>query len=203
MQWAVLGIAIFCHFLIYVVVQGTMAHLKWREMAAKGDLDIIRRLIDGQMEVWQEMRMPKGEDPQMGGGTETAELVSIGPDYARVSCAAEGQYTLVDGQRREALSPLEEGMKLTMKLADRFLYDTPNLRLDRVQIDIYTTFRDEGGGAQQRCILSTIVRPSQAIALDWDASAHEIVDQLGGRYRLAPWETALPVEPLAGGEGGG
>jgi hypothetical protein len=48
------------------------------------------------------------------------------------------------------------------------LYDVPNVKLDRVQIDVYTSFRDENGHAEPRCILSTAVSRKTVEHIDWD-----------------------------------
>ena len=61
------------------------------------------------------------------------------------------------------------------------VYDIPNLRLASVQIDIYSTYRDEQGAAQ-RCIISTTCDRATATDIDWDAQDPEdIVRAFGDR----------------------
>ena len=55
-----------------------------------------------------------------------------------------------------------------MKLAEMLLYDVPNVKLDHFQVDVYTSFRDESGHAEPRCILSTLVRRSVVEDFDWE-----------------------------------
>jgi hypothetical protein len=85
-------------------------------------------------------------------------------------------------------------VKTTAKLADMLFYDIPNVRLPRVRIDVYSTYRDETGGAQQ-CIMTTTCDREIAAELDWDeTSAEEIVASFGGRYRLDDRGNALPID---------
>lgn len=194
--WAFLIIAIIVALITYVIVQEMRAQQHWRRLVEQGDLDAIRQIVQGEVERWREDRLPRDVPPSLWHGVQTAELVEVGRDYARLTCTAEGRYAMVDGQRREVSTALSEGMKLTARLADMFLYDIPNLRLDRVQIDVYTTFRDPRGAATQDCILSTLVRRSDAQYVDWEASSpEEIVAIFGGRFRRDQGGAAFPIEP--------
>lgn len=196
--WGLLIVAIIVALITYVIVQEMRAQQHWRRLVQQGDLDAIRQIVQSEVERWREDRPPRDVPPSLWHGVQTVELLEIGGDYVRLTCAAEGQYAMVDGQRREVSTALSEGMKLTAKLADMFLYDIPNLRLDRVQIDVYTTFRDRRGAATQDCILSTLVRRSDAQYVDWEASSpEEIVAIFGGRFRRDQSGAALPIEPDA------
>jgi hypothetical protein len=195
--WGLLAVFIVALFITYVVLQETRAQRHWRRLVAAGDVDAIRRILEDEVERWKTERMPKGVDPSLWHGVQTVELVEVGADFARVGCSAEGQYALVDGQRREVSGALQEGMKLTVKLADMLLYDIPNLRLARVHIDVYTTFRGAMEGATQRCILSTQVRRSEVEDLDWEGTPpEEIVARLGGRFQADAHGAPQPIEPL-------
>jgi len=195
--WGLLIILIVGLFIAYAVLQETRAQRHWRGLVAAGDLDAIRQILDAELERWKTERVPKDVPAALWHGVQTVELVDVGADFARVSCSAEGQYALVDGQRREVSSALQEGMKLTVKLADMLLYDIPNLRLEQVQIDVYATFREASRDAFQRCILSTQVRRSEVKDLDWDGTPpEEIVASLGGRFRSDAHGAPQPVEPL-------
>lgn len=196
--WGLLIVAIIVALITYVIVQEIRAQQHWRRLVEQGDLDAIRQIVQGEVKRWREDRPPRDVHPSLWHGVQTVELLEVGRDYVRLTCTAEGQYAVVDGQRREVSTALSEGMKLTAKLADMFLYDIPNLRLDRVQIDVYTTFRNRHGAATQDCILSTLARRSDAQRVDWEASSpEEIVATLGGRFRRDHSGAALAIEPDA------
>ena len=92
---------------------------------------------------------------------------------------------------------MAEGKKITMKLADMLLYDIPNVKLDSVQIDVYTSFRDEGGRSQPACILSTSVERKDIEDLDWEATgAEEFIEMARGRYTSDNGGAIHPIEPL-------
>jgi hypothetical protein len=196
--WALLIVAVIVALITYVIVQEMRAQQYWRRLVEQGDLDAIRRVVQSEVERWREDRPPSDVPVSLWRGVQTVELLEVGRDYLRLTCTAEGQYAMLDGQRREVSTALSEGMKLTAKLADMFLYDIPNLRLDRVQIDVYTAFRDRRGAATQDCILSTLVRRSDAQRVDWEGfSPEEIVAAFGGRFRRDHGGAALPIEPDA------
>src|SRR3990170_2439897 len=199
MEWGLLVIAIFVALVAYAVIQETRAQRHWRGLVAAGDVGAIRRILETEMERWRTERVPKGVPAALWHGVQTVELVDVGRDFTHVGCSAEGQYAAVGGQRQEVSSPLQEGMKLTRKLADMILYDVPNLRLARAQIDVYTTFRDESGVARQACILSTIIDRARAQDMDWDAlSDEEFVRHFGGRFSLDPRGGAHPIDAEEG-----
>ncbi len=199
MEWGLLVIGIFVALIAYAVLQETRAQRHWRGLTEAGDVEAIRQILETEIERWRTERVPRGVPASLWHGVQTVELVDVGRDFARVSCSAEGQYAVVDGRRQEVGSPLQEGMKLTRKLADMILYDIPNLRLARVQIDVYTTFRDQSGLASQRCILSTVIDRSRAQDIEWDAlSDEEFVRHFGGRFSLDGRGGAHPIDPEEG-----
>ncbi len=193
--WALLLVFLLLLFVTYVVVQGTRAQLEWRRQVQRGNLDVIQTLVREEVERWKRDRPPKGVSPDVWRGVQNVELMEVGVDYVRASTTAEAQFRVVDGQRREVSSALDEAMKVTVQLADMFLYDIPHVRPDRVQIDVYTTFRTEAGETRQECILSTVVRRQDVIDLDWEAPAPEIVRAMGGRYQLDMAGRPLPITP--------
>lgn len=195
--WGLLVIFVLAVLVSYVIIQETRAQQHWRQLVRQGDVGAIRAIIEKEVAAWREERPPRGVAASLWQGVQNVELVDVQADYVRVSAAAEAQYALVGAERREVSSPLVEAMKLTVKLADRFLYDIPNVELDAVQIDVYTTFRQEHGTAVQRCILSTLVRREDAADVDWDAgSPEEIVRRFGGRYELDEHGAPQPIEPI-------
>jgi hypothetical protein len=151
-------------------------------------------MVADEVERWKTMKMPKGYDPATWHGVQTAEIVEVAPDNVRISAIAEGQYQLVAGERREVSNSFHEATKVTAKLADMLLYDIPNVRLPQVRIDIYSSYRDDGGGSQ-RCIMTTTCDRAVAAALDWDETpVEEIVAAFGGRFRLDDRGNALPID---------
>lgn len=197
MEWGILFILVVLLFVAFVVVQGTMAQLKWRTLVAEGDVDAIRQLVEGEVEQWHSARVPRGVPALLWHGIQTVELTEISAKGARVNCSAEGEYALVGGQRVETSSPLAEGMKITMKLAEMVLYDVPNVKLDHVQIDVYTSFRDESGRAEPRCVLSTRVERRMVEHIDWEETQpSDFVTLNEGRFVGGDDGRLRPVEPL-------
>jgi hypothetical protein len=135
-------------------------------------------------------------------GIQTVELIDVGPKAARLNCSAEGESAFIDGRRVETSSALQEAKKITMKLAEMAFYDIPNVKLERVQIDVYTSFRDQSGRGDSLCILSTLVERSDVEHLDWEATpATEFIDLVGGRYVGDGSGRIQSIEPLPWGEG--
>ncbi len=195
MEWGILAIVLIFIVVAYIVVQGTRASMAWRRAAASGDLDVIRQLLEESISGWRSMKRPKEVDPDVWRGVQSVDLVDVGPNSARVSCQAESEYRLLGGRWAEVANPLQEGQAVTARLADMLLYDVPNLRLTSARIDVYTSFRDPQGGSQRACILTTIARREVARHLDWENwTPAEIVDALGGRYRLGEGGDALPID---------
>lgn len=168
MEWGILIILVILLFTSYVIVQETRAQLFWRDLVNKGDLKAIRELLETEIDTWHRARVPRGTPALLWHGVQTVELLDVTDRSARVSCNAEGEYALINGKRLETSSPLSEGMKITMKLAEMLLYDVPNVKLDYFQVDVYTSFRDDSGRAEPRCILSTVVQRSNVEDFDWE-----------------------------------
>jgi len=197
MEWGILVVLLLLLFTGFVIVQETFRQLHWRGLVAQGDVDAIRQLIESEIQAWKTARVPRGTPAQVWHGVQTVELLDVTPDAARVSCDAEGEYTIAAGRRIETSSPLSEGMKVTKRLAEMLLYDIPNVKLDRVQIDVYTSFRDESGAAEPRCILSTLVSRSAVGDIDWDETeAADFIALTGGRF-AAGSNGVRPIEPMA------
>lgn len=182
-------------FIGFIVMQATRAQLAWRKLVDAGDVNAIQTLVGDEVARWKASRMPRGADPGVWHGVQSAELLSVTPERVRLSASAEGQYALVSGARREVSSALQEGMKLTAKLADMVLYDIPNVRLPEAQIDIYSTFRDESGSSQ-RCVLSTLCQREIAEGLAWDElPAEDVVRAFGGRFALDDHGNVVAIDP--------
>lgn len=182
----------------WFIMQGTRAQMHWRQRAADGDTEIITMLVEDEVARWHTMRMPKGVDASAWRGLQTTELVEVKPDGFRLSATADAKYEMVNGQRTQTSGQLQEAMKVTAKVADMALYDIPNIRTPWVQVDIYTSFRDESG-ATQRCILSTTAQREIADDLAWDEmDAEEVVRAFNGRYLLDDRGNPLPISPDGG-----
>lgn len=197
-NWGLAVAVVFMLFLLafvaYIVLQGTRTQMAWRERAEQGDLGVIRTLVADEIERWKTARMPRGQDAGVWHGVQSAELIDVTPRSVRLTASAEGAYALVDGERREVSSAFRDGLRVTAKLADLTLYEIPNVRLAAVQIDIYSTYRDEHGAAQ-RCIISTVCERALAQEIDWDEDdAEDIVRTFGGRFLLDDRGNALPIE---------
>lgn len=196
----VVAIAVmFAIFLIvgWIIMQGTRAQMDWRKAIERGDVPTTQMIVGEEILRWKTMRMPRGTDSTIWQGVQSAELLIVEPHAVRISATADSQYAMVDGQRREVIAPLHQGMRVTAKLADMVMYDIPNAKLHRTQIDIYSTYRDESGSSQ-RCILSTICTREVADVLAWDEmDAEEVVLAFGGRFSLDDNGQPLPVDPDA------
>jgi hypothetical protein len=196
MEWGILIVLLLLLFTGFVIVQETARQMHWRGLVESGDLDAIRTLIEEQVEIWHESRVPRGTPALIWHGIQTVELLDVTPTAAHVSCNAEGEYALLDGRRVETSTPLSEGMRITQRLGEMLLYDVPNVKLDRVQIDVYTSFRDENGHAEPRCILSTAVSRSTVEHIDWDETeAADFISLTEGRFS-GNRNGVHPVEPI-------
>lgn len=183
MEWGILVVVIVLLFTGFVIVQETMRQMHWRGLVEGGDLDAIRTLIEEQVETWHESRVPRDTPALLWHGVQTVELLDVTPTAARAGCNAEGEYALVGGRHVEISTPLSEGMKITQRLAEMLLYDVPNVKLDQVQIDVYTSFRDENGHAEARCILSTAVTRGAVEHIDWEETeAGDFITLTEGRF---------------------
>jgi hypothetical protein len=191
-----LGVVFFLFVIVgWVIIQGTRAQLQWRKAVEAGDVDAITTLVGDELTRWKTMRMPKGTPPGVWHGVQNVELAAVTPEGVRLSASAEGEYALVDGVRQQVRSALDEGMRLTAKLADMVLYDIPNVKLPYAQIDVYSTYRDDVT-ASQRCILSTACRREIADGLAWEEmDAEEVVRAFGGRFLLDDRGNPLPIDP--------
>lgn len=195
MEYAVLGISIVFLILTYIVVQGTRAALAWRKAAASGDVKVIRDIVEDSLRSWRSSKRPKEVPVEVWRGIQTMEIVEVDAQLVRVSCHAEGGYRMVDGRWVETANALQEAMAITVRALDMLLYELFHHKPERVQVDVHTTFREEGGATRRACILSTSATREDARQVDWeDWTPAEIVDALGGRYRLGDFGQPLPIE---------
>ena len=197
MEWGILVILLILLFVSYTIVQETRAQLHWRNLVQGGDVEAIRTLLQNEIEHWHTSRVPRGTPALLWHGVQTVELEDVDSTGARLNCSAEGEYSLVQGKRIETSSAVAEGMKITMKLAEMTLYDVPNVKLDRVQIDVYTAFRDNSGRSETRCILSTMVEREVVEHIDWEeTSAPDFLTLTQGRFAADGSGTIQAIEPI-------
>jgi hypothetical protein len=203
LEYGIVVVAVIVLLITYVILQETRAQMHWRGLVADGNVEAIRQLLEGEIATWHTERVPKNVPALLWHGIQTVELIDVTPDAARVNCSAEGEYSLVDGRRVETSSALDEGKKITMKLADMVLYEVPNVKLDGVQIDVYSSFRHEDGRSDPRCILSTRVERRDIEEFDWEnALAAEFIELTKGRYAVSSNGAIHPVEPITWDSGG-
>ena len=194
MEWAVLGISIVFLIVTYIVVQGTRAAMAWRKAAAAGDVKVIRDILEDTVSAWRSTKRPKEVPPDVWRGIQSVQVVDVGAEFVRVSCQAEGEYRLVNGRWVETANPLQEGMAITTRALDMLLYELPHFKPGRVQIDVYTSFR-EREDAGRACILSVSSTREEARAVDWEEwTPAQIVEALDGRYSVGDSGRPLPIE---------
>jgi hypothetical protein len=197
MPWAVLGLGILFLIVTYIILQGTRAALAWREAAAKGDVKVIRDIVEDCIKGWSGQKRPKPVAPETWRGIQSMQLVDVDPGYVRVSVIAESEYRMENGAWVEIRNPLHEGFAITAKAADMLFYELPHYRPERLQVDVYAQYRSEDGATRRECILSTYTDREVARTIDWEEwTAEEVVRALGGLYRLSDTGRPLPIEPI-------
>jgi hypothetical protein len=78
------------------------------------------------------------------------------------------------------------------------LYEVIHYRPEKLQIDVYTDYRDDAGATRRQCVLSTLASRDQTRDVNWEEwSPEQIVEALGGQYRLGESGRPLPIEPIA------
>ena len=196
LPWALLVLAVLFVIVAYVVVQGTRAALAWRKAAEAGDVKVIGDLVEDALNTWRSMRRPREVPVEVWRGIQSTQLVSVAPGFVRVSCRAEGEHRRVGRRWVEVRNPLQEALAITARAAEMLLYEVPHFRPERVQVDVYSNYRDAKGNSRHDCILTTAADREAARRVDWEEwPADEIVTALGGRYRLGDGGQPLPVRP--------
>lgn len=196
MQWGLLVLSIIFVIVAYIIIQGTRATLAWRKAAVEGDVKVIADIVEDALGVWRSAKRSKDVRPEVWRGVQSMQRVAVGPEFVGVSCEAEGEYRLVAGRWVETKDVLHESIAVTARAVEMLLYELPNFKAATVQIDVYTSFRDGEGVVRRHCILSTVAGREAARAVDWDEwTAEQIVEALGGCYRLGGSGQPLPIEP--------
>ncbi len=195
MQWALLAMVIMFLIVAYVVMQGTRVAMAWRKAAEDGDVKIIAEIVEDSLTEWSSKKKPKEIAVDVWRGMQSTQLVEVAADFVRVSCQAESEYRREGKNWVESANPLQTGMAITARVAEMVFYDLPHFRPERIQIDVYATFRDGDGASSRVCIMSTEADRSAALAVDWDEwTGEEIADSLGARYRMGERGQPLAIE---------
>jgi hypothetical protein len=181
------GIIVIClifAFIGVVIFREAFTHRFWQRKVDEGDLEMIKQLVQIEVQRWRTERPPKGMAASVWQGIQNVELIDVDREYVRVSTEAEPQFAIVAGERRQVSTAVDEAKRVTAKLAERFFYDIPHIRPARVQIDCYTTVQD-GGVASQRCIMTTGANRADAAQVDWDTDPSDVIaERLGARYEV-------------------
>ncbi len=197
LSWALLGLLLLFLLVAYIVTQGTRAALAWRRAAESGDVKVIQDIVEDAIKVWSSQRRPKEVPPEVWRGVQSMQLLGVAAGFVRVSVTADSEYRMDAGRWVEVRNPFQEGLAVTAKSADLLFYEMPHYRPDRIQIDVYTQYRDQQGATHRQCILSTAAARDQARLVDWDEwTADEIVRSFDPVFRLSDTGRPLPVEPL-------
>lgn len=195
MQWALLGLVIVFVIVAYIVMQGTRAAMAWRKAVEDGDVKIIGEIVEDSLTEWRSKKKPKEIAVDVWRGMQSTQLVEVAAGFVRVSCQAESEYRREGKDWVESANPIQTGMAITARVAEMVFYDLPHFRPERIQIDVYTTFRDGEGGSFRACIMSTEADRSAAVDVDWDEwTGEEIADSLGARYRMGERGQPLAIE---------
>lgn len=188
-------------FVGWAVSSEMFQHRAWRRRVESGDVDIVGALILESLATWQRARPPKGTPTNLWAGVQGAQLVAVDADGATLSTSAEGEFRTEDGRRVQVSSALDEAISLAARVCDMMLYDVPNLRLQFVRVDVYSTFSGVDGAPMQKPILTTTAERNVADSLTWEALTPA---ELLGRFETVYERTAngqpLPIElpPVVG-----
>lgn len=197
LTYAVIGMFFMFLVVTYIMMQGTRAALAWRQAAEKGDTKVIQDIVEDAIKGWSSQKRPKPVAAEVWRGVQSMQLVGVEADFVHVSVAADSDYKMIDGRWVEIRNPLQEGFGITAKAADLLFYELVHFRPARIQVDVYTQYRDQTGVTSHECVLSTYAERETARTVDWEEwTAEEIVRALGGVYRLSETGRPLPIAPI-------
>ncbi len=197
LTWVILGMMLFFFLITYIMLQGTRAALAWRQAAAKGDTKVIQDIVEDAIKGWSGQKRPKPIAAEVWRGVQSMQLVGVDTDFVHVSVTAQSDYKLADGIWVEMSNPLQEGFGITAKVADMLLYELIHFKPARIQIDVYTQYRDSEGISRHECVLTTYATRETAKDIDWEEwPPEEIVRALGGMYRMSDTGRPLPTVPI-------
>ena len=90
--WGLLAVALVFAFAAFIIFKETRTHRFWQDKVEEGDLEMIRMLVEAEVERWRTERPPKGTPASVWQGIQGVELVEVGRDYVRASTSAEAQF---------------------------------------------------------------------------------------------------------------
>ena len=191
---SVVTLAIFL-FVGWAVSTEMFQHRAWRRRVESGDVDIVGALLLEALATWQRARPPKGTSANLWAGVQGAQLVAVDPEGATLSTSAEGEFRSEDGRRVQVSSALDEAIALAARVCDMMLYDVPNLRLQFVRVDVYSTFSGADAAPVQKPILTTTAERAVADSLTWEAlTAAELLGRFETSYERAANGQPVPIE---------
>jgi hypothetical protein len=173
----------------------------WRQRVAEGDVAVIAALLEEAVAGWRRERQPREIGAAVWAGVNEAQIVAVSADGVTVSSSAEAEFRTEGSARVQVASALDSAITIAAKLADRLLYDVPNLRLGTVRVDIYSTFMESDGQPVQKPILSTTAERGIADDLAWDAlMPTEVLGRFQTNYDRGPTGLAQPIRlpPIEG-----
>lgn len=185
----------------WAVATEMFQHRTWRRRVESGDVAIVGALIEEAMAVWRRGRPPRGTASSLWAGVQGAQLVAVTDESATLSASADGEFRTEGGQRVQVSPALDEAIALASKLADMMLYDVPNLRLQRVRVDVYSTFTGADGVPVQQPILTTTADRQVADGLTWEAlTPAEVLGRFATRFERSPAGQGQPIrlDPIEG-----
>ena len=147
LQWAILGIFIAFLFFAYIIIQGTRAALAWRDAADSGDMKVIQDIVEDAIKSWAIPEAPEaGRRRGLARHPEHARSPASRPTSCASPASAESDYKMVDGRWVEIRNPLQEGVAITAQAPPTCCSTSCRTTgRTRIQIDVYTDYRDDAG----------------------------------------------------------
>lgn len=181
MEWGILFFTLLGLAFGGIVLQATFAAQQWRRSIAAGDMNVLRQAVDNALEAWRRQKPPRGFPPADWQALMSVAVLAMDQRRCRVSMLVTPDIRVVDNQRREVGRPIDVARRVTVKMAERLLYEVPHVRFGEVQLDVYSSFLSEDGTSRSRCVLVSRVDREAAAAAPWDTGDDTDV--------LASWTT--------------
>ncbi|MSP22424.1 MAG: hypothetical protein EXR66_05340 [Dehalococcoidia bacterium] len=164
-----------------IVLQATFAAQQWRRSIAAGDMNVLREAVSNAMEAWRRQKPSRGFPPADWQALMSVAVVAMDQRRCRVSMLVTPDIRVVDNQRREVGRAIDVARRVTVRMAERVLYEVPHVRFEELQIDVYNSYVGADGESQSSCILVTRVDQPGAAAAPWDTGDDADI--------LATWDT--------------
>ena len=188
-----LGLFLFLGF-GWLITREMIQHRSWRQKLKSGDDRLVAALINEALSSWQQIRGPADIPNPTWSAILRSQLVSVTESSANISTSCEPNFRSTGDQREQIASALDEAIPVAVKLADRLFFDVPNLQLEKVRIDIFTTFPGNNNSVIQKPILTTTAFRNVAKNLRWDTiSDVEILKRFTTHYAQHPNGVPIPI----------